>query len=332
MPKVSVCIPTYNRQTLLPFAVDSVLKQSFQDWQLIVCDDGSTDETPTLMQAYEQQDDRIRYLRHPQNIGKSNNMRSGFDAAEGDYFIKFDDDDRLTPEFLSQMVAILDDHPQVDFVSCDHWLIDETNQRDGAATQENSRYWGRDALSTGIIENLLEVVFIQQSLQVGTTLFRKPALDAVGFMRADLQNCEDNDLLVRLALAGNVGYYLDDCLMEYRVHAEQQNLQRDIRYLEDKLKYLEYFDFHDRASLEQNRQQRLQDTRLLLGLRYIEANQLHQGREILREYRQQDTSNRKAIFGLTLSYLPAAVRGKLWNLARRLTPRSYMEQMRQGNS
>ena len=83
MPKVSVCIPTYNRQNLLPFAVDSVVNQSLQDWQLIVCDDGSQDETPERMRDYEAQDTRIRYLRHPQNIGKSNNMRSGFDAAEG---------------------------------------------------------------------------------------------------------------------------------------------------------------------------------------------------------------------------------------------------------
>ncbi|NMG57787.1 glycosyltransferase family 2 protein [Geitlerinema sp. P-1104] len=331
MPKVSVCIPTYNRQGLLPFAVDSVLKQSFQDWQLIVCDDGSEDNTPALMNAYEAQDGRVRYLRHPQNIGKSNNMRSGFDAAEGDYFIKFDDDDRLTPDFLTQMAAVLDTHPEVDFVSCDHWLINQTNQADLEASEQNSRYWGRKSLKTGVIENLLEVVFIRQSLQVGCTLFRKAALDDVGFMRPDLQNCEDNDLLVRLALAGKVGYYLDERLMEYRVHAEQQSIARDIRYLEDKLKYLEYFHFQDSPTLETNRQQRLQETRLLLGLRYVEGNQPQQGRNILRTYRQQNPANRKAVFGLLMSYLPSGLQDPLWTLARQMTPRSYMEQMRQGN-
>ncbi|MCC5897901.1 MAG: glycosyltransferase family 2 protein [Phormidium sp. BM_Day4_Bin.17] len=331
MPKVSVCIPTYNRHGLLPFAVDSVLKQSFHDWQLVVCDDGSQDETPSLMSAYEAQDARVRYLRHPQNIGKSNNMRSGFDAAEGDYFIKFDDDDRLTPDFLTQMVAVLDAHPQVDFVSCDHWLINDLNQPDPDATEQNCRYWGRESLKTGVIENLLEVVFIRQSLQVGCTLFRKAALDDVGFMRPDLQNCEDNDLLVRLALAGKVGYYLDERLMDYRVHAEQQSITRDIRYLEDKLKYLEYFHFQDAPAVEANRQQRLQDTRLLLGLRYIEGNQPQPGRKMLRTYREQHPSNRKALFGLLMSYLPSGLREQLWTLARQMTPRSYMEQMRHGN-
>jgi glycosyltransferase involved in cell wall biosynthesis len=77
MPKATVSIPTFNRVNLLPFAIESVLKQSYQDFELIVCDDGSSDGTPELMSQYT--DSRIKYIRHPQNIGKSNNMRSGFE-------------------------------------------------------------------------------------------------------------------------------------------------------------------------------------------------------------------------------------------------------------
>lgn len=98
MPKISICIPTFNRVKLLPFAIDSVLQQTYQDLELIICDDGSCDGTPKLISQYT--DSRIRYIRHSQNIGKSNNMRAGFEAARGEYFIKFDDDDRLTPDFL----------------------------------------------------------------------------------------------------------------------------------------------------------------------------------------------------------------------------------------
>ncbi|MEC4815823.1 MAG: glycosyltransferase family 2 protein, partial [Scytonema sp. PMC 1069.18] len=121
MPKVSVCIPTFNRINLLPVAIDSVLQQTYQDFELIVCDDGSVDGTPEFMSQYT--DSRIKYIRHPQNIGKSNNMRSGFDAATGEYFIKFDDDDRLTPEFLARTSVILDKDPSIDFVGTDHWVI-----------------------------------------------------------------------------------------------------------------------------------------------------------------------------------------------------------------
>jgi glycosyltransferase involved in cell wall biosynthesis len=122
MPKVSVCIPTYNRSHYLTGAIASVQAQNYSDFELIVCDDGSQDGTPELMATLT--DPRIHYLRHTTNIGKSNNMISGFQAAQGEYFIKFDDDDRLTPEFLSKTVAVLEAHPHIDWVSTDHWVID----------------------------------------------------------------------------------------------------------------------------------------------------------------------------------------------------------------
>lgn len=137
MPKISICIPTFNRVNLLPLAINTVLQQTEQDFELIICDDGSTDGTSEMMSEFT--DSRIRYIRHPQNIGKSNNMRSGFDAATGDYFIKFDDDDRLTSEFLAKTTAILDQYPQIDFVGTDHWIINIDNIRDEIATQTNSQ-------------------------------------------------------------------------------------------------------------------------------------------------------------------------------------------------
>ncbi|MGL5083222.1 MAG: glycosyltransferase family 2 protein [Microcoleaceae cyanobacterium] len=67
MPKVSICIPTFNRVQLLPLAIESVLQQTEPDWELLVCDDGSNDRTAALMSQYT--DPRIRYIRHPQNNG-----------------------------------------------------------------------------------------------------------------------------------------------------------------------------------------------------------------------------------------------------------------------
>ncbi|NJO70903.1 MAG: glycosyltransferase, partial [Oscillatoriales cyanobacterium RM1_1_9] len=250
MPKISICIPTFNRVKLLSWAIESVLQQTESDWELMVCDDGSQDETPDLMAAYS--DPRIRYLRHPQNIGKSNNMRSGFEAATGKYFMKFDDDDRLVPEFLARTSGILDQHPAVDFVGTDHWIIDSHNDRDPLATTQNSQRWGRSSLPPGLVKNLLAITFVRQSFQIGATLFRRAVLAEMGYMRPNIQNCEDNDLLVRLALAGKQAYYLPERLMEYRVHAEQQGLGRAIPYLQDKVQYLSYYQFED-ETLEQIR-------------------------------------------------------------------------------
>lgn len=301
MSTVSICVPTYNRSQLLPFAIESVLAQTYPDWELLVCDDGSTDATAQVMEHYTT-DPRIRYIQHPQNIGKSNNMRSGYLAAQGTYFIKFDDDDRLTPEFLQRTVAVMQAHPVVDFVSTDHWIIDAQNQRDPEATAENSEFWRRSRLSEGIVDNLLKRIFVHQSFQVGATLFRYAVLQSVDFMRPDLQNCEDNDLLVRLAIAAKVGYYLPERLMEYRRHPEQNSLARAIQYLEDKAQYLRYFEFEEQE-LEQVRRSRLQETEMRLGLRLVETGKTVRGRALLRT-----KVGLNARMGRLLSYLPQSLR------------------------
>lgn len=313
MPKISICTPTFNRVNLLPFAIESVLKQTYQDFELIICDDGSSEETPNLMSQYT--DNRIKYIRHPQNIGKSNNMRSGFDAAIGEYFIKFDDDDKLTPQFLERTVAVFEKDSSIDFVGTDHWIIDINNERNEAKTKNNSRFWGRENLAEGIVANLLEVVFVHQSFQIGATLFRRRVLEEINFMQPNWQNCEDNDLFVRLALAGKKGYFLPELLMEYRVHAEQQTKDRAIRYLYDKLQYLNKYQF-DYKSVEKVRQQRLSETQLLLGLRLIEKGETQQGRELVMAGKAY--SPQKAWTGLGLSLLPTSVRPIAFDIVRKV--------------
>jgi glycosyltransferase involved in cell wall biosynthesis len=313
MPKISICVATYNREHFLPVAIASVLAQTAQDWELIVCDDGSTDTTPALMATYQAQDSRIRYIRHDCNVGKSNNMRSGFDAATGDYFIKFDDDDRLTPEFLAKTSEILDRHSEVDLVGTDHWVIDPESQRREDWTEANTQKWGRSQLPSGRIANLLEVLFVHQSLQIGATLFRRSALVEMNYMRANIQNCEDNDLLVRLAVAGKQAYYLPDRLMEYRFHPEQHCPGRAIRYLQDKLQYLENFQF-DVPQVEQVRQARIAETQLLLGLRLIEKGETTQGRRLV--WQGRDHAPAKMAVGLGLSLLPTTLRPGLFDRFR----------------
>ena len=298
MPKISVCIPTCNRVHLLASAIASVLDQTYTDFELIVCDDGSTDSTPLLMSEFV--DQGIRYIRHPQNIGKSNNMRSGFAAARGEYFLKFDDDDRLRGQFLERTSAILDKDPSIDFVSTDHWVIDVKNNIDKNETKLNSQRWGRSSLSAGIIEDLLSTVFLRQSLQIGATLFRRTALQEVGFLRPNWQNCEDNDLFVRLAIAGKKCYYLPELLMEYRFHAAQQGSDRAIPYLTS-------YEF-DLEKLESVRIRRLAETQLALGLRLIEVGETEKGRRMVRA--GKSVSEAKMWAGLGLSLLPVEWRGR----------------------
>jgi glycosyltransferase involved in cell wall biosynthesis len=314
VPKISVCIPTCNRSHLLTRAIASVLALSYRDFELIICDDGSTDNTPALMSELVGR--QIRYIRHPQHIGKSNNMRSGFAAAMGEYFIKFDDDDRLTPQFLKRTSAILDKNPNIDFVSTDHWIIDINDDVDENATKLNSQRWGRSDLPVGIIQDLLTTVFVRQSLQIGATLFRRSALQEVGFMRPNWQNCEDNDLFVRLAIAGKKCYYLPELLMEYRTHPGQQGVDRAIPYLTDKLRYLTSYEF-DSEKLESVRLARIAETQLALGLRLIEVGETQKGR--LMVWAGKSVSEAKMWAGLGLSLLPVEWRGRVFRALRELS-------------
>jgi glycosyltransferase involved in cell wall biosynthesis len=302
---VSVCISTYNRVNLLRLAIESVLSQTYSDWELIICDDGSTDSTPEYMSTLGNQ--RIIYIRHPQHIGKSNNMRSGFEAARGKYFIKFDDDDRLDPNFLDKTINLLDQYSEVDFVSTDHWIIDSENNRDLIASQQCSKAWGRDQLPEGIVSDLVATIFAKGSLYIGSTLFRRQALQEVGYMRPNLQNCEDTDLLLRLALAGKTAYYLPQRLMEYRFHPEQKGIERAIPFLRDQLSFLQDYSF-DLPTLEKFRQNQIAKVKLDLGLLLLKTDQYQEGRTLITE--GKSASYLKACLGLSLGLLNSKWREK----------------------
>jgi glycosyltransferase involved in cell wall biosynthesis len=327
MVKISVCIPTHNRSNYLQYSVNSVLQQTYPDFELIICDDGSTDNTSEIVKSFK--DNRLKYIRHNQNIGKSNNMRSGFEKAVGEYFIKFDDDDALTNTFLAKTLAILEDNKQVDFVSTDHWVIDNKNRRNEEATRLNSQKWGRTSLSAGIINNLLYEVFVKQSFQIGATLFRKKVLDEVGFLRPNIQNCEDNDLLVRLALKGKKAYYLPELLMEYRLHPEQDNINRAICYLQDNISYLNNFDFSEQdLEIEKARQTKLGNAKLVLGLRLLEKENNLEGRKLIKEAQEILGSSSRSLLGILLSYLPLNLRQNMLSIFRQLKPQNYADKVR----
>ncbi len=311
---------------MLPYAVNSVLTQTYTNFELIICDDGSKDDTPTVVNQWN--DPRIRYIRHPQNIGRSKNMRSGFDAAGGDYFIKFDDDDALTPEFLEKTVAVLEAEPTVDFVCTNHWVINQNGERNESATIENSVKWKKDKLKEGIIPELIKQTFEYQSLQVGSTLFRRSCLEEVNYMRPEADGCEDYDLLVRLAIAGKQGYFLPEFLMEYRFHGGQTSLKQNLHFLSAKVFCISSYKFPT-EELEKRRIKKLAWTKEVFGLRLIETGNTAKGRQMLRESAEVMGNSRRIQFGLILSYLPLSLRKFVFQGYRQLRPKDYTEQVRE---
>ena len=122
-PRVSVVIATHNRAELLPTAVESILQQTLQDFEIVIVDDASTDETPEVVERLSAQDARIRALRSEENVGAGGARNLGFAEARGEFVAVLDDDERAEPERLEQQVAFLDQHAQVAVVfSAIRWV------------------------------------------------------------------------------------------------------------------------------------------------------------------------------------------------------------------
>jgi len=205
MPKVSVIIPTYNRAYFLCEAIESVLNQTFHDFELIVVDDGSTDLTPHVLRRWEGE---IRWIRQ-ENSGVSRARNVGVRAARGRYLSFLDSDDLWVSEKLETQVSFLDGNPH--YVVC---YTDEVWVRRGRRV--NPRKIHRK-YSGWIFDRCLPLCIISPS----SVLMRREVLDGVGYFDEDLPVCEDYDLWLRVASRFPI-FFLDKKLIIKRGgHADQ---------------------------------------------------------------------------------------------------------------
>ena len=117
-PKVSVVMPVYNGELFIKESVESILRQSFKDFELLVINDGSTDGSPRLIESFK--DSRIRLINHRTNLGQAQSLNRGFAQSRGEYIAHLDCDDISLPERLESQVAFLDAHANVGI--CGTWV------------------------------------------------------------------------------------------------------------------------------------------------------------------------------------------------------------------
>ncbi len=130
MPKVSIITPTYNGERFIGRAIRSVLWQTFQDWEMIVVDDGSNDKTPEIVEKFMEQDKRIKLIRLKENSGGPALPRTiAGKEAKGEYIAFLDQDDIFYPEYLELKVKYLNDHPEIDILYSMAWAFDEETKK-----------------------------------------------------------------------------------------------------------------------------------------------------------------------------------------------------------
>lgn len=193
-PKVSVIIPTYNRAAFIGAAIESVLNQTFSDFELIVVDDGSTDETEAVASRFL--DDR-RFIYLPQdNRGRSAARNRALACARGAYIAFLDSDDTYLPEKLAQQVAYLENHVDVDMVYTSAVCIDQHGKE-----LKNQGYVAKDE---GLIYEL--VAFFQPlTITLPTVMVRCTVFERLGGFDVAMERFEDTDLWRRIAKAHRIG-------------------------------------------------------------------------------------------------------------------------------
>ena len=130
-PRVSIGVPVYNGERFLEEALNSILMQTFRDFEVIISDNASTDGTPEICQAYAARDRRVRYYRSEQNFGAAWNYNRVFELATGEYFKWAAHDDLCAPEYLEQCAAVLDRKPAVVLCYPRTIIIDENGKHIG---------------------------------------------------------------------------------------------------------------------------------------------------------------------------------------------------------
>jgi glycosyltransferase involved in cell wall biosynthesis len=182
MPTVSVVIPSYNRASLLKEAIDSVLGQDFDDFELIVIDDGSTDDTPGLLQSYP----NICVVRQDRR-GVSAARNAGIRRASGRFLAFLDSDDLWLPGKLSAQIAFFKTHPKA--VICqtqEIWI------RSGVRVNPKRRHRKHSGM---IFDRSVELCLVSPS----AVMLERSLLDEVGWFDESLPACEDYDLWLRIA-------------------------------------------------------------------------------------------------------------------------------------
>lgn len=238
-PKISVLIPTYNYARYLPEAIESVLEQDFADYELLIADDCSTDESREIIRRYAARDGRIQCQFHPANLGMVQNWNYCLQRARGEYVqFLFGDDKFASREALGKMARMLDENPAAVLALAARNIIDENSR-----ILEVAAHLGKSGchVGLGVIGRCLE----QNANLVGepsVVMFRRR--DGTRGFSKEYRQIPDLEMWFHLLEKGDA-VYTSELLYSFRKHARQQtevNRVTQIGLREHLLLLAEYFE------------------------------------------------------------------------------------------
>lgn len=212
---VSVVVPTYNRAHLLPRAIRSVLNQTYDEYELVIVDDGSTDDTQEVVSQFG--DERIRYVRFEENRGANAARNRGVSEAAGEYVSFLDSDDELTEKHLEAVVDRLEQSPAAVAGACTGCeIVTENGTVPSIHEVRDAAFELEDILHCNVIGS------------ISCTTFQRSVFEEVGCFDERLPSSQDHDLYIRVLKDYRIAA-IDKILTRYHVHGDQISYDLDRR-------------------------------------------------------------------------------------------------------
>lgn len=218
--KISIILPVYNGERYLRESLDSILGQTYQNFELIIVDDCSSDSTGQIISEYMERDKRISSVKNAINMKLPKSLNVGFGNATGDYLTWTSDDNKYKPNALETMVKYLEDYPSVSMVYTNYTEID-TN---GNITKEKE------------LDDIRRIAF--KNVVGASFLYRREAAEQVGEYDSNLFLAEDYDYWIRICKNGEI-VHLNKSLYYYRKHEKSLTSQRYENAVKQTYKVLE---------------------------------------------------------------------------------------------
>lgn len=227
-------MPAFNAGKTISDSIESVINQSFKEWELLVIDDGSSDNTVLIVVEFQNKDERIKLLKLEKNGGLSNARNKGCEIARGDFVAFLDSDDLWNPVKLERQVEYHQSHTEC--------VISHTDFEGFTETGVIKRPWKNFLIGESSKQgNLLPILYYQNVVGVLTVMIRREIFNSVGGFDVSLWTFEDQDLWIRIADRGYHFGYIDKPLAMYRKSSSMSISQRIGKYKKAYKRFLEKY-------------------------------------------------------------------------------------------
>ena len=223
MPTVSVIVPNYNHAPYLLRRIDSILTQTYRDFELILLDDCSTDDSREILTSYRD-NPKVRIEFNAKNSGSVfKQWNKGVQLARGRYIWIAESDDYADPRSLARIVPILEEQPEVSFAYCRSWRVGEDDRRlefaDAYLSWLDAKQWTADFVVDGFEECRRHLVLCNPVPNASAVVFRKEVYEKVGGADEEFRVCGDYKVWAAMALEGKIAYVAEP-LNYFRSHGE----------------------------------------------------------------------------------------------------------------